>query len=914
MSLATAISVLVVGMALSLGAAAYLRVNLVSNASNRFASSASNTNTAMTSTLRRYGDLSATTAAFLGTNTPADYPQNRAAFLGYVQMLRLGDRYPGTYGLGFMGRVPTTNGAALAAQMKAAGEPGFAFAPSPRPYACPIEYLQWLAPGEFPSNYATLDYCSINAIAAQMNQTITTGQQVVLAKATFPQGPGHTSDYATLTPAFGAGKPVATPEQRAQNLTGWVVGLFNGQTIAKMVAPTSGDVGIKLYTGAQAPGNLVVAQPTALPQGGETRGFHIAADGAWTLMVVNVHETPGMLGVIGPLGTLLGGVALSLALFGLVLMLRRAEGRARELANEATASLRDSEERFRSLAASSPAGIMQIDPIGTCLYANRRMGQILGRSPESLEGHLAVELIPVSEREGLLSSVGPALRAGEATSTEMRFQKPNGEDRWTRVRVASHKGTDGAILSYIVTVEDVTQLVESSARLEAMALHDSLTGLANRTLFLDRLRHGLARMRSRGTPLAVLFLDLDRFKVVNDSVGHRQGDELLVAVAKRFNSAMRGGDTLARFGGDEFTVLAEGVGSPDDAVRIAGRVSNTLREPFKLGGSETFVTASIGIVVVTNPTADPESVLSDADAAMYLAKERGRARYEIFNTGLRDDAMKRLRMEAALRRALDRHELRTFYQPQVDIHTQQLVGIEAVIRWEHPDRGLLAPAEFIDLAEDTGLIIPIGRWVLEDALHQFSWWRRTLPAGSRLNQLAVNLSSRQFSKVGLAADVSDALAAAAVEPSALCLEVTESILMNDAPYVVHAVQELTSLGAKLAIDDFGTGFSSLTRLKTLPVDVLKIDRSFIDGLGEDGEDEAIVEAVVKLGHRLGLTIVAEGVETPRQLEALQRQGAEQAQGFLWSRPLPPEEFPRWCEERKRKPPRRGRTPRSSAPA
>jgi diguanylate cyclase (GGDEF)-like protein/PAS domain S-box-containing protein len=692
-------------------------------------------------------------------------------------------------------------------------------------------------------------------------------------------------------------------------LTGWVVGLFQGETIARAAAPPSSQVGLELYTGARAPANRVVTQPTALPKHAETRAFRIAADGAWTLEVVNIHETAGAFGIIGPLGTLLGGVALSLALFGLIQMLRHAEGRVRKLANEATASLRDSEERFRSLAASSPAGIMQIDPNGRCLYANRRMGQIVGRSPESLKGHQGLDLVPIGERESFLGHVGPKLRAGEATSDEMRITTPNGEVRWTRVRVAAHKAASGAILSYVVTVEDVTQLVESSERLAKQALHDSLTGLANRTLFLDRLRHALARMKSRGTPLAVLFLDLDRFKVVNDSVGHHRGDELLVAVAKRMTGALRGGDTLARFGGDEFTILAEGV-AVDEGARIAERVTNTLRDPFRLGGSETFVTASIGIVVVTSPTADPESVLSDADAAMYLAKERGRARYEIFNTGLRDEAMRRLRMEAGLRRALDRHELRTFYQPQVDIHTQELVGVEALLRWEHPDRGMLAPAEFIDLAEETGLIIPIGRWVLEDALHQYAWWRRTLPTGSTLDQLAVNLSSRQFSKVGLAADVSDALAAAAVEPSALCLEVTESILMNEAPHVVHAVRELKALGVKLAIDDFGTGFSSLARLRKLPVDVLKIDRSFVDGLENDGDDEAIVETVVKLGHLLGLTIVAEGVETTRQLTALQREGADQGQGFLWSRPMPPEEFPRWCEARETQSPRRRETPRS----
>lgn len=912
LSFGTALTVLVVGIAASLAAAFVVRVNLVSSATNHFANSATTANSAMTSTLRRYGDLSAATASFIGSSIPNDYAGDRKEFIGYVNTLGLAQRYPGTYGLGFMARIPAGDAPALDAQMKADGEPGFVLNSSPRPYACPIEFLQWLAPGVFPTDYATMDYCAGNLIQGQMDQTIATGRQSVIPRVTFVPGPGHGSDFATFTPVFDPGKPAATPEQRAQSLTGWVVGLFQGQTIARAAAPRANDIGVKLYAGGRTPANLIVTEPTAQPNGADARDFHITADGPWTFQVVDMGPGAGAMGIIAPVGTLVGGVALSVALFFLIQMLRHAEGRARELADEATASLRDSEERFRSLAASSPAGILQVEPKGNCLYANDRMGEIVGRSPQSLTGRGWLEAIPARDRQAFLDRVRPALHAREVISADTRIQTPDGEMRWARVRTAPHTSAGGSVVSYVVTVEDITRLVESSERLEEQALHDSLTGLANRTLFLDRLGHALERMRSRGTPLAVLFLDLDRFKVVNDSLGHYQGDKLLIAVAKRIGTSLRKGDTLARFGGDEFTILAEGIGSAEDGAHLAERVSDALRQPFALGASETFVTVSTGIVIVTESRADPQSILTDADAAMYLAKERGRARYEIFNTELREDARRRLSLEAALRRALERHELRTFYQPQIDVFTEELRGAEALIRWEHPDRGILAPQEFIALAEETGLIIPIGSWVLEDALQQYAWWRRTLPPKSQMHQIAVNLSSRQLAQVGLAAEVSSALSSAAVEPSELYLEVTESALMNESPHVVHTVRELKELGVKLAIDDFGTGFSSFSRLKGLPVDVLKIDRSFVDGLGKDSDDEAIVETVIKLGHLLGLTIVAEGVETQAQLMALRRRGAEQAQGFLWSRPLPPAEFVRWCKTRASRTARGGRRPSSTS--
>jgi diguanylate cyclase (GGDEF)-like protein len=462
-------------------------------------------------------------------------------------------------------------------------------------------------------------------------------------------------------------------------------------------------------------------------------------------------------------------------------------------------------------------------------------------------------------------------------------------------------------------------MAQAADQLRHDSLHDPLTGLPNRALFTQRVDNCIKKSHEHPSfRFAILFLDLDRFKIINDSLGHAVGDELLITIAAKLQHCVRGqgrpgrNDSVARLGGDEFTILLEDIKDPADAIQVSERIQQALSLPLRLQGHDIYTSASIGVVNSVDGYDSGKDLLRDADAAMYRAKSSGKARHVVFDGTMHDAAMQRLRLESDLRRAVERGELVLHYQPIVELNSRDLVGFEALIRWERGGR-LVSPADFITIAEDTGLIIPIGWWVLEDALHQYAGWRRTLPAGSQLNQLAVNLSSRQLSKVGLAADVRDALAAASVDPSALCLEVTESILMNDDPQIVHAVQELKSLGVKLAIDDFGTGFSSLARLKTLPADVVKIDRSFVEGLGKDGEDEAIVEAVVKLGHHLGLTIVAEGVETQRQLTALQRQGAEQAQGFLWSGPLPPEEFPRWCAEREMQPPLSGRAPQSSSP-
>ena len=424
-----------------------------------------------------------------------------------------------------------------------------------------------------------------------------------------------------------------------------------------------------------------------------------------------------------------------------------------------------------------------------------------------------------------------------------------------------------------------------------LAHHDTLTGLPNRALVLDRLDHALVRGKRHEASVGVLFVDLDRFKVVNDTLGHSVGDEVLIRIGERLRAAMRPEDTVGRLSGDEFVVVCDDM-DPVDLLRVADRVAAAIEVPLPLYGRDTVITASIGIAAV-NGGGRAEDVLRDADVAMYRAKEQGRARIEVFDEAVRARLLERLETEHLLRRALGRGELRLDYQPIVRVVSGDLGSFEALVRWNHPERGLVAPDEFIPLAEDTGLIIPIGQWVLREACAQLSAWRAASPTMSAV-QVSVNLSAKQFNNPDIVATVADALALASLPAAALTLEITESVLMEQVEATAHTLQALKDLGVGLSIDDFGTGYSSLSYLKRFPVDVLKIDRSFVDGLGTDADDHAIVGAVVSLAHALGLSVVAEGVETTSQLNELRRLGCDSAQGYLLGRPEPSQcVWPKW---------------------
>jgi diguanylate cyclase (GGDEF)-like protein len=408
-------------------------------------------------------------------------------------------------------------------------------------------------------------------------------------------------------------------------------------------------------------------------------------------------------------------------------------------------------------------------------------------------------------------------------------------------------------------------------------------------LFVEFLTLALARRHRKHTSAAVLFLDLDRFKVVNDSLGHDAGDELMIKLGMRLCAAVRPADTVARFGGDEFTVLCDDLSSDDarrQAIDVAERLLEVIEAPIQLNGEDQHLSASIGIAIA-GPGDTPETLLRDADAAMYQAKDRGKGRWELFDEEMRSSARMRLETENALHRALERDELRIYYQPIVELVGTTCSGAEALVRWQHPDRGLVAPDAFIDLAEETGLIVPIGAWVLEEACRQLMEWR---DAGlvSPTFTMAVNLSARQLAQADLVERVAAALERTGAPPELVCLEITESVLMAET--TIDAIDALRALGVRLSIDDFGTGYSSLGYLRRFPVDSVKVDRSFVDGLGTESEDSAIVAAVVGLGHALGLSVVAEGVETELQLAELGALGCDRAQGFWFARPQPADVF------------------------
>ena len=427
---------------------------------------------------------------------------------------------------------------------------------------------------------------------------------------------------------------------------------------------------------------------------------------------------------------------------------------------------------------------------------------------------------------------------------------------------------------------------QAQAQLAHQAAHDALTGLPNRVFFLDRAALALARTQRSRSAVAVLFLDLDRFKFINDSLGHDAGDRLLVALGERLQEVIRPGDTVARFGGDEFTILCESIADEAHALSIAERVGQVVTAPFALGEAEVFVTMSIGIALASGNRTRPESLVENADAAMYRAKARGGNRREVFDQAMRARAKRRLAMHSSLHRAVERGEFRVLYQPIVSLAGGRLVGAEALVRWEHPDRGLIAPDEFIALAEETGLIVPIGTQVLQEACAQAQRWR----VGGQDLSIKVNLSARQFVHPNLVGQVAETLTETGIDPAAVYLEITESVLMDDAESTSSALRDLKRLGVSLTVDDFGTGYSSLTYLKRFPVDELKVDRAFVAGLLTDPEDSAIVAAVINLAHTLGLAAVAEGVENAAQVAKLCELGCDIGQGYHFGRPLPAEDM------------------------
>ena len=543
-------------------------------------------------------------------------------------------------------------------------------------------------------------------------------------------------------------------------------------------------------------------------------------------------------------------------------------------------------EQLQAVTRSLGEGVLALDEHGLVTFANPAAEQLLGWAKGGLLGTNVAGLFhppgAPAPGYGTWTCLTP-LREGKTLRLEEHAVLRADSTPLDVALTASPVLRDGVVVGAVVVFRDVTERKALERRLLHQAFHDQLTGLPSRALFLDRLEHARTRGRDTGTMQAVLFLDLDRFKLINDSLGHRVGDDVLCTVASRLVAAVRQGDTVARFGGDEFTVLLEQMSGPGEATATAERILQSLRQPVVAGDRQVVLSVSIGIAVA-EPGNSHTDLLAAADIAMYEAKRTGKDRFCIAAADADALALARLDLEVELRHAISGGELELHYQPVLNAHSGRLYGFEALVRWRHPQAGLLPPSAFMELAEESGLVLPLGEWVLEQACRMARDWRDQHPDETAV--MAVNLSARQFQDPDLCARVAAVLQTSGLDPSALVLEITETVVMGDTERTLATLRALKRLGVRLAIDDFGTGYSSLSYLKRFPVDIVKIDRSFVDGLGDSPVDREIVAAVIRLAAAVGMQTVAEGVETPAQLEQLRRLGCSLVQGYLLAAPQP----------------------------
>ncbi|GAA2642762.1 EAL domain-containing protein [Dactylosporangium fulvum] len=551
------------------------------------------------------------------------------------------------------------------------------------------------------------------------------------------------------------------------------------------------------------------------------------------------------------------------------------------------AARRLAERKVEALLENSSDAVIAVMPTGGVTYVSPSVRTVLGYDPDYITGDVLADITHPDYLPTLMEWWAAVCAAPPGVTERAESRVRRGDGRWMHAEVTgTNLQHDPSLGAAVLSIRDITARKELEEELTRQAFADSLTGMPNRALFRDRLEHAIARNRRGGGRVTLLLVDLDDFKLVNDSLGHNAGDQLIATTALRLHQQLRASDTLARLGGDEFAVLVEDVDELE-AMDLAERLLTAIRRPLRLGNREVVTSASIGVATAKagdgDDGPDPGELLRNADLAMYAAKGDGRDRYALFDPAMYADILREAEERAELERALALEEFVVHYQPIVDLPTSRLIGVEALVRWEHPVRGMLGPGAFIPLAESTGLIVPLGRWVLRQACEQLAAWRTEFDTASGI-RVNVNLSARQFQHEGLVEEVAGILRETGVDPHQIVLEITESLLMQDTESTIDTLGRLKALGVRLAIDDFGTGYSSLSYLKRFPVDILKIDRSFVDDIDTVDGDATLAEAVVQLGRALQLQTVAEGIETAEQWSTLQDLGCEYGQGYLFAKP------------------------------
>jgi diguanylate cyclase (GGDEF)-like protein/PAS domain S-box-containing protein len=555
-------------------------------------------------------------------------------------------------------------------------------------------------------------------------------------------------------------------------------------------------------------------------------------------------------------------------------------------------ALQASEQRYRSVVENVKDTIFTTDKEGRWTFLNPAWTAITGYNINHSLGQSLLSYV-VDEDSLHMTSLFERLKRREQNyyHEEIRFRTRNQSVCWVEARIQSTIDANGDLIGFFGTLSDITERKQAETQLQRLALHDTLTGLPNRLLFQDRVRGALVRMQSLQTGIAVFFLDLDNFKYVNGSMGHEAGDVLLQTIAARLQKSARSMDTIARLGGDEFTLLLEGLHHIDDAIQVAEQIVAQLQLPIPLGERQIFASASIGIAYTVDGNRLLDDLLRDADIAMYQAKSNGKGGYAIFDVGMHASAVERVEIETGLRMALERGELRVHYQPLIDLDTGRMTGIEALVRWEHPELGLLPPGKFIAIAEETGLIVPIGYWVLEESCRQRQTWKAAYPDHPPFI-ISVNLSGKQLMREDIVERVRDIIARTGICPEELKLEITESVMMADVQETVTKLRQLKLLGVQLAMDDFGTGYSSMASLNLFPLDTVKIDRSFIAELHQNNDMKSVIAAIIMLAKAMNLNITGEGIETEEQLIFLQGLGCHVGQGYYFAKPMSAEALDR----------------------
>lgn len=547
-------------------------------------------------------------------------------------------------------------------------------------------------------------------------------------------------------------------------------------------------------------------------------------------------------------------------------------------------SLKSSEDKFRKLTSLSPVGIFQIDPEGEIVYVNQRWREINNVKHEKPNLQAWFSSFHDEDTLPLNKLWHRLITKHEDMSTEVRLIGQNSNISWVYIQATSLHSKDGDLLGFLGSVSDISELKKAQIQMETLAFYDPLTGLANRRLFKNRLAKAVKSVQRSNTSIALLFIDLDQFKRINDTLGHDMGDALLKEVSNRLGSNVRDNDTVSRIGGDEFTILLTDIHNSNDVRIVAEKILYSLSRPITLNGQEIVSTVSIGITLTPDDSIDPNTLMKNADLAMYRAKEMGRNNFQFFSEDMNTTILHNLEVEKELHIALKRNQFFLVYQPKLCLADNTITGVETLIRWRHPEKGIIPPDMFIPIAEETGQIIDIGAWVLEHSCHEMGALIREglMPKNSKV---AVNLSAKQFSDPNLLKTVLDILAQSKIDPINLELEITESIIMDDVEAAIKIMEDIKNHGIDLSIDDFGTGYSSLSYLKRFPIDVLKVDRSFVGDIPEDKTDMAITSAVIAMAHKLSMKVVAEGIETQEQLDFLNENQCDDGQGYLLSRPL-----------------------------